>query len=669
MSSLRLAWLDLKRLSRSRFVRVALIAVCLMPLLYSFLYLYASWDPYGRMNNLPVALVNEDQGGTLNGQAKNIGRDLTGKLVKGQDVKWQVVSREAADEGLKTGQFYLALYVPSDFTAKVLTASGDQPQKAQLTYVANSGANYLASTIGKRVMDQVQAQLSDEIAGQSFVSMLVGLKDGSDGLKSAADGARQLADGQAAALAGARSLRSGAGQLQQGAAQLTAGASQATAGATRLAAGIDQASTKLAAAGQGAAQIQAGAAQLAGGLTQLQAGLDGGLAQVSGGVNNSAAGLAAAQGLLQRYAAANPAAAADPSFQQALAAMGKVQAGLSQQVAPGLTQLQSTSDGALTQLGAGAAQIQSGAQQLGAGLNDPSGMNQLKVGAAQLATALTQVQDGSAKLDRGLADLHTGAGSLAGGLADLTDGSRTLAGKLADAAGSMAAEAQGDPAQRGEVLGAPVSLVEQPMNEVREYGTGLAPYFIPLSLWVGAMVLFFVVRTRENRIKTAPVPGAVAALAKFWTVAVLGALQAAVSTWVLVTFLHLHTAAPLWQLYSFDLLLSLTFVAMMQLLVSVAGMVGRFAAMVLMMLQITSCAGTFPLEMLPPFFRAISPYLPMTYATAGLRQIIAGGSTVPIGTSLAVLAGFLAAALLLTMAAETRSLSVKDLHPAAELAG
>lgn len=106
----------------------------------------------------------------------------------------------------------------------------------------------------------------------------------------------------------------------------------------------------------------------------------------------------------------------------------------------------------------------------------------------------------------------------------------------------------------------------------------------------------------------------------------------------------------------------------MQLLVGLMGMVGRFLAMVIMMLQLTSCAGTFPAELLPRFFQVLNPYFPMTYGTAGLRRIITGSSTVGLGTCLTVLATFLAGALALTMLTESRFVSIRDLHPSQELA-
>ena len=741
MNTLHLAWLDIKKLLRSRFLRLAGIGVTLMPLLYSFLYLSAFWDPYGKLNEIPVAFVNEDRGGTLNGQTENFGQELLDKLKENHDLKWSFVSRTDADAGLKSGRYYMALIVPEDFTAKVLTATEAHPQKAELVYIANQSNNFLASGVGKRAIQEVQSQLSAEISGKFFENLLVGLKDGASGLKDAADGAAKLADGSSQALIGAQSVTDGAAKLKDGAVALQSGAAAAADGAGKLAAGVDQAGQKLAAAGQGAAQLSAGlksaaqaGAQLGAGLDQLAAGLQkfaGGVAQLNGGIaqfqagladpakglpaltagmaqlqagaGQSAQALAGAQALLKQYAHANPAAAQDPAFQKALAMVGGAQQGLQAQLVPGmkqvaggLDQLKTVSDATLTRLAAGSgalqtnvtalsqgiaqanggakqlagglSQLQTGAAQLAAGLNDPTGMRQLKGGADSLAAGLAQLQDGSVRLTAGLTDLHAGAGQLASGIAQVKDGNATLASKLADAAKTSAEGAEGDPAERSKVMGAPVALSDRSIFPVAQYGVGFTPYFVPLALWVGAMMLFFVVRTRENRVKTSPVPAPVAVLAKFLTFGFFGAVQAVVTSFVLLTFLPLHPTSVL-GFYAFNILISLADVAIIQLLATLMGIVGRFLAIVLLMFQLTSCAGTFPLEMLPKFFQSLNPFMPMTYATGALRYLVSGSSPLKPTTCVLTVAGFLVGALTLTMLSESRFVAIRDLHPSTELAG
>lgn len=600
MSSLQLAYLEIKRLLRNRLTRVALLGICLMPLLYSSLYLYAFWDPYGKMENLPVAVVNEDRGGVLDGEAENAGDRLVEKLKANHAVKWEMTTAAQADEGLRSGHHYLAIYVPANFTEQILTATNEQPQAAELVYRTNPSKNYLATALGQRVISEVKAQLTQEINAEFYKKVLVQLQDGSQGLREAADGAQRLADGAAEAVQGAGALQAGARQLGDGSAQLTAGAAQAADGAQRLAGGVGQAKERLATAAQGAGQLQSGLGVAAGSAAQLSA------------------------------------------------VPGPFGAGAKQ-------------------LAAGLNQLAVGAQQLRTGLSDPSGMNQLQAGARALAGGTGQLCDGSTRLQQGAGELQDGQAKLASGLAEIQAGNATLASKLGDAADEMQAQAKGDPTQRGEALAAPVTLVEQPLYDVPNYGTGFTPYFVPLSLWVGGLLLFFIVRTRENRIKTSLVPVPTMVLSKFWSLALLGTVQAVVSSWVLIRFLSLHPQS-VWRFYALNVLLSWTFIAIIQLLVNLMGLVGRFFAIVLLMLQLTSCGGTYPLEVLPRFFQVISPYLPMTYATAGLRSVISGSATIPLQTAVWTLFGFLIGALVLTMASESRFVTVRDLHPKQELA-
>lgn len=111
----------------SRAFRVPLVAVLLVPLLYSYLYLWAFWDPYGRLSDLPVAVVNEDRGASYMGETVNVGAELVDTLRENPEMKWVFLSRSEADQALKDGRVYLALIIPPDFSAR---RSGGRPAGA-----------------------------------------------------------------------------------------------------------------------------------------------------------------------------------------------------------------------------------------------------------------------------------------------------------------------------------------------------------------------------------------------------------------------------------------------------------------------------------------------------------------------------------------------------------
>lgn len=104
----------------SRAFRVPLVAVLLVPLLYSYLYLWAFWDPYGRLSDLPVAVVNEDRGASYMGETVNVGAELVDTLRENPEMKWVFLSRSEADQALEDGRVYLALIIPPDFSARAV---------------------------------------------------------------------------------------------------------------------------------------------------------------------------------------------------------------------------------------------------------------------------------------------------------------------------------------------------------------------------------------------------------------------------------------------------------------------------------------------------------------------------------------------------------------------
>jgi putative membrane protein len=93
--------------------------------------------------------------------------------------------------------------------------------------------------------------------------------------------------------------------------------------------------------------------------------------------------------------------------------------------------------------------------------------------------------------------------------------------------------------------------------------------------------------------------------------------------------------------------MSITFVALNYMLNALLGNVGRFLSIVILMLQLASSAGTYPVELLPAFFRSIHAYLPMTYSVQGLRAILSSGNLDTVVRCAHVLLGFLTAAVLL----------------------
>jgi putative membrane protein len=730
MRSFEIAFLELKRLLSTRMFRLALAVVCLVPLLYGVLYLWAFWDPYQRLDRLPVALVVQDRPSVVAGKTVHVGEDLVAQLKKSDSFDWQVVSAAAAAKGLQDHDYYMTLTVPGDFSSRLAHADGDHPQHAVLQVRANESSNLLASQIGGRVFLEIQSSLAGVTSRRYLNNIFVGLGDLRSGMSRAGRGAGRLAGALGRASGGSNKLTTGLGTVDAGARtlngglrDLSAGADRLHAGAARAASGAGRLATGVRAAGSGARSVAAGSRSLATGSQSLASGLAtlfdlsgtlkssaqqiaNGAAQVDDGASSAAERTAAAataagqlaggaaqvRQALAAYAQAHPDAAADATFQAALSGAG--------QVSGGLTQLSDSLDAAkpqMQQLAGGGAQVSGGAQKLASGLGDYSaavgrasagaqklyggaeslssgagqlaggvsaasaatqklaaGTRSLAHGSTQLQTGAVRARAGSASLTVGLSRLVSGGTSLSTGLANAASGGVRLAGKLAQGAAGLPAFTPQARRARAAMMAAPVKVTTTRDHPVPNYGTGFAPYFIPLALWVGALMTYFLVRPFSGRALASTLSDPHVALAGLWPAVAVTWLQAVVMLLVLQFALGLDPVQPL-AFYAFTLVAALTYTAIMQLLSAAFGVAGKFIAVVLLMLQLTSSAGTFPIETAPRFFQIINPYLPMTYVVTGLRQAISGGDLRSIAFNALILLGYAAGAVVLvTLTAHRR---------------
>lgn len=210
----------------------------------------------------------------------------------------------------------------------------------------------------------------------------------------------------------------------------------------------------------------------------------------------------------------------------------------------------------------------------------------------------------------------------------------------------------------------PVKLASSSLHAAPNYGTGFAPYFIPLSLWVGAMVAYMLIQPLNRRALAAGAPAWRIAFAGWLPVAATGLLQVAALMSVLHWQLGLqmtHAAGTM----GFLALVTCCFAAIVQWLNARFGAAGRILVLAVLMLQLTSAGGTYPVQTSPGFFGAIHPYLPMTYVVDGLRRLITGGGLGPVWQGCAVLLAFTAGALALTaLSARRKQVWTLDrLHP------
>lgn len=691
MRSPRLAALELRRFGRGRLPRAALAALLLLPLLYGALYLWSFWDPYGRLDRIPVALVNDDKGATAAGEHLAAGDEITGKLLDSEVFDWHRVSATEAAEGVEDGTYYLSLTMPADFSSRIASSSGDSPETGALQVRTNDANNYIVGQISRTVFSEVRTAASTNASRGFLDRIFINFSD--------------LHDATAKAAKGAADLESGIGKAKKGSKDLADGLKDAKAGSGRLATGIVRLD-------KGAGDLETGSRQVADGTQLLADKVNGVAADVrpflkdNGKAIGDTARLVADSsqtvrdnldllvkaaptaataahtasddlaevhrtrceeqplpdpavcGPLKRAvtAAADVAAVADD-----VNALVKNQNGDLKALRGQLTTLQKQADALAERSPRLDEDLESAVKKVNA-LN--TGAHKVAKGAGRLHTGLATAKSGSAELDTGVGDLKKGATSLDSGMLRLGDGSATLAKGLDSGAGKIPDYDKKDRDARTGVMADPVQLASQSLHAAPNYGTGFAPYFIPLSLWVGAMVAYMLIQPLNRRALAAGAPAWRIAFAGWLPVAAIGLLQVAALMSVLHWGLGLQMAHATGTV-AFLALVTCCFGAIVQWLNARFGAAGRILVLAVLMLQLTSAGGTYPVQTSPGFFNAIHPYLPMSYVVEGLRRLITGGGLGPVWQGCAVLAAFTAGALALTaLSARRKQMWTLDrLHP------
>ncbi|MBP1756088.1 MAG: yhgE [Firmicutes bacterium] len=619
---------------------VVVAAVIIIPLLYSYLYLGAFWDPYSRLEDLPVAVVNNDKGAMINDEERNVGEELWNKLQDSAELKFDLVDGETAKEGTEGHEYYAMIVIPENFSEDIASASTSNKETATITYSANEKRNYLASQILKSAITQVeesiQTSIDSEIVGQladtinAVPDQMLQLQDGITKLQ---DGANQLQDGTTSLAEGTKTFHDKFLLYQQGVTDLKTGASKLAAGAGTLDSGLaelQQGAHQLTQKTENINQLAVGAQALAAGSSQLETGIT----QYRTGVDSLISSVNSTSAFLKQYVTSvNPSIMKDPVFAAFIAKMSNPDN------AKNIEALQAagaTLTEASKQISEGSTQLSAGCQslpQLKDALNKMSlGLDQVKAGSLQLTRGSKSLKDGLGTVDHATTQLAAATNDIMSGAEAVKDGT----GELKDGIGTAkdgVAEAITDTNQRLDTLDGlakyaeePARIEAQPINAVPNYGTAFAPYFLSLSLWVGALIMFVgIYLDTEGKFKILT-SASEHRLARSFIYLLIGFAQAIALALALQFSLGLNVTNPS-MFYLACCLVSMVFISIVQFLMVHLKDLGKFLSIVILILQLTSCGGTFPMETIPKFFKVLYPYMPMTYSVGLFKDAISGKVT------------------------------------------
>lgn len=719
---------------------VSIIAVMLVPMLYSFIYLNSVWDVYGNLDNVAVAFVNSDKSVTKDGKEYAIGKEIENSLKDNKKVDWKFVSHEESIKGVEGTEYYAVIEIPEDFSEKIANAKDGSFNNPEIIYIGNKGKNFVFSQISSKVADSIKAEVSSNIqkeiskalvdslydvkvsikdAGNGTEELQVGtqrLLDGSNklaigtekaasgsiqlenGLKQAAEasaklqngtqrlfnGSNDLSNGLNEAVVGSKQLLGGLKEITKGQSQVVSGSSSLVDGLNCFKSNITKSNDQIPVLVKGALDVSNNTTLIRQGAEQLNTNLNVGLNALADGVKQSGEGisqvaaimnaeidninnsnlsqvdkdkLTAAILVINNINSANmsinieePLRKAANSVQPLVSSLIQLEAGSKQvsdgvqQLTSGLTDTQNKAVATLDKLISGANGIQNGANSILEGLNTVTdktgvlvnGLDILNSGSMSLKDGLKIVNDGNISLKEGLNNAVMKTGQLSDGLKELSNGSASLkigleqandgTIKLRDGLNNgyyeMNDSLKFNSTDMSQFISEPIILKDSSINNVKYYGEGLAPYFISMSLWLGAMLMGMIFSFAKllNVFKSKFMNSFIG---KFIVGSGLVTMQALILSFVLIKGLESNPESITW-FYLSNVFISIVFFSISYGVSHAFGIIASPIMFIVLLLQLSSSGGTFPVETAPKFYGVVGKVVPMTYSINILRMVISG---------------------------------------------
>ena len=668
---------DMMRVRNNVIALVVIIGISVVPCLYAWFNIAASWDPYSNTGNLKVAVASADEGyeGSLIPIEINIGDKVLSALRENTQMEWVFTTEEKATSGVKSGKYYAAIVIPKDFSNKMMSVFSEKVEKPEITYYSNAKENAIAPKVTDKGAGAVQRQVNEvfiETVSDTTLTVLQAVSN-----MTQASGAETIVDnlntnlnqiaGDLTASAGllesfsdmtgsAQKLLNSTTEFLQTVQQQTKESRQTFQETSKTFSGLDD-SMDAAADSVGTAlksaenvydqmdQVISGAfsdesadaQQIASTLDTL-AGQVGNVVTAYTSVRDSVAAVA------DKYPETSPLVDAivvrmDTSIQQQKNLQSKLQ-----DSAKGLRDATTDLGTARSELKDLAAKNRENMSGMSASYKSSvqKSLNQLsasltssKQEISSLLSQLDQSANGIYKLtdtaDSDLSEIQKVLGDSGELLTEASDRIADTTARLDEMEASgdfseLKALISGDKSAISTFLAAPVSLDTHKIYEIANYGSSMAPFYSVLSIWIGGIVLVAMLKVNVSENCTKGLKNVKLHqiyFGRFITFMIVGLFQRALIALGDLLYLGIQCEHPFLFLLGcwFS---SLVFVNIIYTLTVSLGDIGKAVSVILLVVQVAGTGGTFPIEVAPSFFRAVYPLLPFTHSMAALRETVGG---------------------------------------------
>ena len=588
------------------------------------------------------------------------------------------MSEAEAEDGMKKGDYYATIKIPENFTECLKSASSEDKQIATVTYSPNQATNYLATQIVNSAVKTIQLNLQSKVDKEIIAELSNKLNEVPNSLQTISNGADSILNGAESLDSGIKQISDGTNQLSNSYSEFNAGVQSAYSGSENLQSGIAQVSS-------GVANLQAGSQNLDGAIDQINSGIDGmsanGAESVTalvtgvnslnenagklnsyatdganlskslatdvnvyvGSVNamqqelqalltNSTVSSEEVKNVLAKYSPTLSEKSSIAETSKKLAQNDGVASAYASGVYKGTSELLQKSSG-LTQMFQGVqglksalAEVKKGTTTLKNGTNTlANGTQTLANGSATLTSGLAKLNSSSNHIDNAIKTINTGVSSASDGSTQLVDGVQTFKTSINE--GMETTKEQLKSLDGIEEFGEkPINFETEEYGKVDSYGIAFTPLFLCIGLWVGALMAYVVLYyDHDERFGILGITSKNKILQNVIYIAI-GAVEGLVTGILLKAGLG-YTVENMTLYYGASILIGITFMSIIQFLIRNFGDIGKFLALIVLVLQLAAAGGTFPIETIDKGFQAISPYLPMTYSIKLLREILVPTAT------------------------------------------
>lgn len=679
-----------RSLMRKKPMRAAIVIVMILPAIFAGIFLGSMWDPYGMSDGLSVAVVNYDKSVEFKGITLSIGDNLVENLKDNTSMNFVEKKEQTAKDGLRSGKYYMVITIPEDFSKNASTVLDKAPKKMNLKYETNPGTNYLASKVSDTAVSNIEKNVTEQVTRQYSKAIFTAFGKTSDGIKNAATGSDNLVSGVNNLKAGTATLSSKMKNLTEGTLNLVSGSKKLQTGVSSYTAGVSKVKTGSESMVSGTKSMSKGIDSLSGGVNKLKSGSDSlssGVSTLStnaGKLKSASSSLASSLGGTKSTAAAAAANASDvktkvdtltgdmPASDTDIDSMDEAAAKskLKQLLADssGLSAAASNAasntgtvqgdlnresgqagglDSGVTSLISGIGNLETGASNMSAGISTLAANTvNLQSGSAQLLTGANSLLKGSSTLDSksatlkegtanlvsgsknmqsGVSKMSSGVSSMSSGVSKLDSGATKLNTRLKKGAKNADSNLKNVSSDTYDMFSSPVKTTKTEMTSVENMGNSMAAFLLSVGIWVGAMAFSMLypiaemIARRKNGLdywkRSACVYLSVSAA---WGLAIVPLINIFLDIEPRYYGLTLLTAA----------VGAMAFVSIVNFINLWLGKPATGLVLLLLVLQLSSAGGIFPIEMTSKFYQVMHPYMPFTYTVNAFRSTIANGNSI-----------------------------------------